>query len=198
MRRKFVFPNKGPRYGESTIRRAERYLAEKRTSPKPVVLTSKMWIFPDATIQPLDQWHWSWLQSNPGVYKKFGIAGDPASMDEGMGRKNALKVGFFRVAYEVNRGQLTIEGCNKHFHRRIKDAIFMLVLENASKIDHITVNLFNSSVSKLEKTGTEVVFRYDDHEKLNHIPFISESTYGIKLLRQLLEGVKPIVVVGEQ
>ena len=164
-----------------------------------VPLVHKMWILPDGTVQPLIKWHWSWLQANPDVYQKFRIKGDASKMDEGMGRRLALQAGFFRLNYEKGNGHLTIEGCQKFLSRKHKDAITLIVHDNAQKIDHITLNLFDPEVKRLEKTATHSIFRHRNEDKSGHIPFISDSAQG-KALRLLLknDGGRPRVTVATQ
>lgn len=205
---KSCFSNSGKLFLEqnrkAVISKIKSYIKEaaKKTKipnvPEAIPLTNKMWILPDATVQPLSQWHWSWLQTHPLVYKKFKIKGDPQKMDEGMGRKRALQAGFFRVAYELNRGQLTIEGCEKFFTKKIKDAIFMLVLDNVDAVDNMTVNLFDDEVKKLVWRGSEPLFHYSGQEKLNKLPLRESECQSFALKYILNRGFRPFVKVNEK
>lgn len=172
-----------------------KQLDEKKGTVIPdTPLTNKMWILPDGTVQPLNQWHWQWVKSNPEVAERFGVAKAiakiPAS-DENKGKPILLRAGFIRVNYESN-GNLTIEGCAKFWNNKIKGAVFMLVCDNSKKIYGITVNLFDETSKRLVKTASVQLFKYSDKEKLDHIPFVSESAHG-KALRfiRLMEGSLP-------
>lgn len=184
---------------EATKRAPKRRVAKKssaKTAYKEAPFTHKMWIFPDGTLQPLNQWHWQWLQSHPEVFKRFKAKGNLSKMNEVEGRIKALQVGFFRINYEIRDGSITIEGCRKWFTSRVKDAIFILMMDHAAKVSHITVNLFDDNVKRMEKTATTSIFRYSPQEKLDHIPFVSESSQG-KALRLIAEGGnRPHVVFG--
>lgn len=149
---------------------------------------SKMWILPSGTTVSLDAWHWQWLKSNLDVADRFEI-GDKvraiAATDEEAGRIVALKAGFFRVNYEKGNGVLTIEGCSRYWRNSIKDAVFMLVADNASSIDSISVTLFDDAIRRIEKQGCASLFSYTSADKINHIPLVSESARG-KALRIIL------------
>ena len=163
----------------------------------PVPLAHKMWILPDASVQPLTCWHWQWLQSHPSIYRKFKIQGVAAAMGEVPGRKCALRAGFFRVNYEKHDGGLTIEGCRRSLRDEIKDAVFMIVADNAPKIDRITINLFDYAVEHLDSTATAFIFRYGNKEKCDHIPLVSDSARGRALRTLLKQGGRPLVKVNE-
>lgn len=163
----------------------ERKKAKKTlTSIPDTPLTNKMWILPDGTVQPLNQWHWQWIKSHPEVAERFGVAKAiskiPAT-DENKGRPILLRAGFIRVNYEPN-GNLTFEGCSKFWNNKVKSAVFMIVCDNSPKIYGITVNLFDELAKRLVRTASASLFKYSSQEKLDHIPFVSESAHG-KALR---------------
>jgi hypothetical protein len=138
-------------------------------------LTSKMWLLPNGQLQSLDRWHWDWLLANPGVAKKFGV-NLQGNGDEDA-RLGALRRGFFRINYERNRGQLTVEGLAKFWSKTIKDTIFMLVIDNVDAIDHMSVALLNEQ-GQVVRHGASQLFSYSAEEKMEHLPLISEGRRG--------------------
>ena len=176
------------------VRRSIEKILE-RPSPKPVKLSPKMWILPNGTLQPLNQWHWSWLKTNPDVAERFKIGPQVDKIkasDEQNGRIVALKAGFFRVNYEDRGGNVTIEGCSKFWTSKIKDAVFMLVCENGKQIYGMTVTLFDDNCKRVVRTGSASLFRYKEQEKLDHIPLVSESAHGkaLRLVTALREACR--------
>lgn len=161
--------------------RLEEFAQVLRKEPeyKQITLTSKMWLLPDGTVQPLDgELHDQWLQNHHLVAQKFGISdedlfGDTA--DHQTVRIAALKRGFVRIVYERGTGALTVEALHKYYNSQARSAIFMLVADNAEMIDRMTVNLLDDTATKLMSTRSENLFNYDDKEKLNHLPESSES-----------------------
>lgn len=134
-------------------------------------LTAKMWILPDGSVKSISGWHYQWIINNKdNLTKKYGLNLDiPESEyeNEQVVRISAIKSGFFRVNYEVRNGSLTIEGLGDKFGKRIKDAIFMLVMENMEQIGYFNINLFNSKVDSLVFSKSIPLFRYNDQDKLS-------------------------------
>lgn len=129
-------------------------------------LTSKMWILPDGETKSISSWHYKWLLNNKEVAAKFGIDVSSLPDDETPVRIAAIKAGFFRVNFEMRNGSLTIEGLGNKFHKKIKDAIFMLVLENSINIGHFNIHLFNEDVTSMVLNKSIPLFKYNDDEKL--------------------------------
>lgn len=129
-------------------------------------LTAKMWILPNGEVKSINKWHYKWILDNKELAGRYGIDVDSLPDDETPVRIEAIKAGFFRVNYEVRNGALTIEGLANKFHKKIKDAIFMLVMENSGHIGYFNLNLFNEDVTSTVVSKSIPLFRYDDEEKL--------------------------------
>lgn len=134
-------------------------------------LTSKMWILPNGSVKSIGGWHYQWIMDHAEEYsKKYGldVEGVSAAPDnEQIIRIAAIKAGFFRVNYEIRNGSLTIEGCANKFNKQIKDAIFMLVMDNMNQIGYFNLNLFNDRVDGLLLSKSIPLFQYSDQEKFN-------------------------------
>lgn len=145
------------------------------TSYKSDKLTAKMWILPDGSVKSISGWHYQWIIDNrEELSRKYGLKTDdiPASYwsnsaDEQVIRIAAVKSGFFRVNYEIRNGALTIEGCANKFGKRIKDAIFMLVMENMEQIGYFNINLFNDKVDSLLISKSIPLFQYSGQDKFS-------------------------------
>jgi hypothetical protein len=115
--------------------------------------------------------------SNPGVTKRFKVdmAGmtDPDDHDQEI-RLRALRRGFVRLNYIPNNGLLVVEGNVRFWNVKVKDAVWSFVAENAGQIDNITVHVLDDD-GHVSRQGSAQLFRYDDKEKLEHLPLISES-----------------------
>ena len=136
-------------------------------------LTSKAWILPDGKLQTFGSQHYQFLLDNPGIVKSFGVK-MPANKEDDPIRHAALRAGFFRVNYEQRGGSLTIEGVKSKLTRNIKDAIIMLFVRSGEQIYSVQIALFADNMGTYE-TRSAQLFRLDDREKVNHIPFITES-----------------------
>jgi hypothetical protein len=149
-------------------------------------LTDKMWILPDGSIVPLrGLLHFEWLKANADeVFNRFGFKVDQDKQDTPL-RLDALAKGFVRINYEYGSGTLHIEAMQKYWSSKVKDTVFMLVADNASKIDSMIVSLFASN-GTVAKQAHAQLFSYRDREKLDHLPLISESSRG-KALSMLKE-----------
>jgi len=175
---------------EAKRRLTKGYIKDlKKTTPKISSfktdhLTSKMWITPDHKVVPLSSWHYRYILDNPKIQQKWGLKGLPE--DEQKVRLAALRVGFTRVNYEQRQGILTIEACSKFWTGKLKDTIFMLIADNLDSLYKIQINLLNDRGVAI-KSGYSELFRYNDAEKLEHIPMISESIEGLTL-REFLKG----------
>jgi hypothetical protein len=133
-------------------------------------LTSKMWILPDGKPISLNQWHYRWLQSNPKTAMKYGLDMKKLPDEEQPVRIAALKNGFFRVNYERNTGSMTIEGLSSKFHKKIKDAIFVIAIDNLESIDRLKLNLLDNTVTKLVRSDEVTLFTYrNDDDKLSAV-----------------------------
>jgi len=133
-------------------------------------LTSKMWILPDGKPVSLNGWHYRWILGNPKRVAKYGLDVSKMKDDEESVRKAALKAGFVRVNYEHRTGDLTIEGIKIKMHKKIKDAIFVIVMDNLSKLDRVNIVKFNDTITKVvsDKTATLFTLR-DEADKLNEL-----------------------------
>ena len=151
--------------------------AKKLNSYTTDKLTAKMWIFPDGKVQSLNLWHYRWLQANPKVAAKYGLNVAKLPDEEQPVRLAALKVGFVRVNYELRDGTITIESNVRHWTSKIKDSVFMLVADNVESIYNIRISLLDDK-GNVKKQAYAQLFQYDDKEKLDHIPFITESIKG--------------------
>lgn len=146
-------------------------------------LSDKRWILPNGDVEELgSEFHYSYLLNNRKIVKKYKI--DISSMRETPIRIEALKSGLFRVNQEKRSGQFVIEGCQKHFNRNVKDAIIELVSYTSGMINTIKINLYNDTVTSMKKTATSNVASFDKIERVEHIPFITESLP----LRELYEN----------
>lgn len=141
------------------------------TSYKSDQLTAKMWILPDGSVKSISGWHYKWIINNKDeLTRKYNLKLDIPESDyenEQIVRIATIKNGFFRVNYEVRNGSLTIEGLANKFGKRIKDAIFMLVMENMNQIGYFNINLFNDNVDSMVLSKSIPLFRYNDQEKLS-------------------------------
>lgn len=138
--------------------------------------TSKMWILPDGKVVALKgMWHYDWiLRNKAALKKKYKVDFSKLPAEEAPIRLHAINKGFFRVNYEHNGGVLTVEGVASFFTRKIKDAIFFIVLENVDYIDNINITLMNSS-GKVVKDGYAQMFMMSNEEKMDNIPLVTES-----------------------
>jgi hypothetical protein len=137
-------------------------------------LTSKGWILPNDEFVPLGaKFHHTWLQEHANeLNKKFKTKFDEnTSPDE---RVDALNKGFTRVNYERNTGTLHVETNEKFWNKRRKDTVFETVADNLDAVDNMLVNVTDDK-GKIVDTGYAKLFNYDDSEKLNHLPLISEE-----------------------
>ncbi len=147
-------------------------------------LTSKGWILPNSEFVPLQgDLHSSFLLSKADELKKaFGIDFSKypdTDANEGP-RIPALNKGFARVNYERASGTLTIEANAAHWSKATRDSIFSIVADNAAKIDNIKIALLDDKAN-IKKYDSSQLFQYDDKEKLEHIPFVSESSSGRRM-----------------
>ena len=175
------FPNQTPTEYWTTKydnRRSSTLFTEMAAFPtKTNMLRSKMWILPDGSAVSLDgNWHYRWILANKERVAKFGL--DTANLpdDEETVRIAALKKGFFRVNYEVRSGSLIIEGIQHKFNSKIKDAIFMIAMDNLNKLDRVKVTLFNDDVTAINRNRSAELFSIPtDEEKLEKIEDITSS-----------------------
>ena len=145
--------------------------------------TSKMWIRPNGEVIPISQWHSGFIEDNA---KKYGIKIKHTSDDI---RLDGINAGWFRVNYQHRSGIITFEGKDKFFNKNIKDAIFLIVADNAHNIGQINVATMNDRY-QIVKSGSSNVFNYDGMEKVEHIPYITESLMRRYKLTESLEDMK--------
>lgn len=163
-----------------TFETYKKFAAPKKTDKKdfkvkPATI-SKAWIMPNGQpVQLGGKWHHEWLQENAKeaterwwIPAKAIKSGDQQEM-----RVEALKKGFARVNLEANSGNITFE-LRADDLRKHKAAIADFVESNASAIDNISVTLFNPNVSKVADSDSAAVFRLDDKDKVNNIPFVTK------------------------
>jgi hypothetical protein len=130
-------------------------------------LTSKMWILPNGKPVSLDTWHYRWVLANKTLMAKFGLDVSKLPDDESVVRIAALKKGLFRVNYEHTNGTITFEGLKSKKNKYIKDAIFVIIMDNLKSIDRVKLNLFDDGVNKLLVVDEVPIFSYrEDEDKL--------------------------------
>jgi len=144
-------------------------------------LTSKMWLLPDGELVPISEQHYTWLKANPDICRKFGLALSRVPDDDTAIRLAALRRGFVRINY-TRDGTLTVEANTRFWDKRAQDTIFMLVADNLDEIYSMQVRALNNNGS-IVRQGYAQLFNYDDRDKLNHLPLISESRRGRALRR---------------
>jgi len=153
-----------------------------KLKPAKGTLFSKAWITPEGTpIQLGGQWHHDYLNENPGVKQKYGIPED--STDQESVRAAALKRGFARINYGVNNGVLTVEARKKDWES-LMPAVQQFAKANASKMDHMEVNLFDNAVTHVIDSDASPLFRFSDKEKMNHLPLISAPSSTVETSAQ--------------
>jgi hypothetical protein len=138
-------------------------------------LTSKMWILPDGTAKNISGWHYQWILDNRDkLQEKYGldISHLPAEYYANTGKETeiriaAIKSGFIRVNYEIRNGNLTLEGLASKYTKKIKDTVFMLILDNINDIGTININLFNDAVSSIVVNKSIPLFKYGKDEKFD-------------------------------
>jgi hypothetical protein len=131
-------------------------------------LRSKMWILPDGSVVGLDgTCHYSWILANKDRVAKFGLDTTDLPENDDAVKIVALKKGFFRVSYETRSSNLHIEGLKNKLSKRVKDAIFMIVMENVNSLNGIRVALFNDDVTEVKVNRSAQLFTLpSDEEKL--------------------------------
>jgi hypothetical protein len=157
---------------KTTIRETKT-LASYKTD----ALTAKMWIDPNGKPHNLSEWHYRWFLKNASKYS-IDVSGLPD--DESTVRKFALQKGFFRVNFEHRNASLTIEGLKKNLSRKVKDAIFALVMDNLNDIDRVKLNLFEDDFQRVDSKYAEIFSYGTDDEKI-------EALDGI--LKEVVEGL---------
>lgn len=132
--------------------------------------SSKMWISPKGELINLQMRHASFVETQkqrPEFKGKSFRKGENIRLD-------AIDAGWFRVNYEINWNNLIIEGLEKYFTSKIKDAIFMLVAENLKSIEKMEIHLLNERYKTI-KSGEVDFSSMRQKDKLDHIPLVSES-----------------------
>jgi hypothetical protein len=164
----------------SEFRRGTQFAApkegdKKNFKVKPATI-SKAWILPNGQpVQLGGKWHHDWLAENAkeATDRWWVPAAAIKSGDQQEMRVAALKNGFARVNLESNSGRITFE-LREEDLRKHKKSIADFVEANAGAIDNISVTLFNPAVSKVAKADSTAVFRLDDKDKVNNIPFVTQ------------------------
>ena len=137
---------------------------------------SKAWILPSGEVAQLGgTWHHQWLSENPKVAERYGLTVPKFDGTDTEGvREDALKKGFVRVNYSTNTGALTVEARAKDW-RRVKPAVERLAEANIGNLDRMTVHLLDEKAAKVVDSAEAKLFTYDDAEKMQHLPFITEG-----------------------
>jgi len=149
--------------------RTSKMFTEMSAFPaKNYALRSKMWILPDGAAVGLGgEWHYRWILANKARVAKFGLDTTDLPDDETTVRFAALKKGFFRVSYETRSSNLIIEGIKNKFQKQIKDAIFMIVMENINALSGIKITLFSDDITTVVSNRSAQLFTLpSDEEKL--------------------------------
>ena len=151
---------------DGVISEAYKKVSDYRTDNR----TSKMWVSPKGEVFNLTggMWHHNFIEQNAKKYKiKIKHKGEDMRLD-------GINAGWFRVNYETNSGDLTIEGKRKYYIGKIKDALFGVIKRNLNSISTVFLTLFDDNLN-IDSHGKANLFPYDGEEKLEHIPFITES-----------------------
>ena len=106
-----------------------------RTTPK----NCKAWINPENEIIPLNSFHFEYFRDFPQIAAKYGVK----FRDEQTTRLDALRVGFVRVNYERNGGEVIIE--SMRWNRALRNLLDSLIFENEDSIDFARIRIFNKS-----------------------------------------------------
>ena len=151
------------------LRPKDLFLEMKNVSTyKTDALTSKMWILPDGKVVSLGEWHYRWVMANKARLAKYGLDVTKLPDDETAVRVASIKAGLFRVNYEHGNGSITIEGLKNKKNRLVKDAIFVIVMENLNAIDRVKITLFDDHAKKVIQSDEVAIFSYHtDEEKLS-------------------------------
>ncbi len=96
--------------------------------------TRKWWITPENRVISLSTLHYEYFR-DPSIAEKYQIV----FRDEETTRLDALRVGFIRVNYECNGGQLTVE--SMRWDRNLRKLVDGFVLDNAEAIDLARIHL---------------------------------------------------------
>lgn len=147
------------------LKRIGLYETKKLADYKTTPLTAKMWILPDGKTVALNAWHYQWLLDNPAVVAKYGLDLSNLPKEETPIRIAAIKTGFFRVNFEYKNGQLTIEGVRRNYTRKIKDAIFVLLMDNVKSIDRFKLTLTDENVTSVVSNKSVDLFTYGSEEE---------------------------------
>jgi len=150
----------------------EAYFTEGRVTDGG--MTQKSWILPNGDIKSFgSEFHYSFLLNNPSISKKHKI--DMSSGKENPIRISAIKNGLFRVNYEVRSSNVVFEGLMSRLNKNIKDGIIEFVGTLRKPINNITIRLFNDDVTKILVDKTSFVGTYDNVERVDHIPMVTEG-----------------------
>lgn len=143
-----------------------------------IAIRSRMWILPEGSVQPATAWNSQWLQPNKAVAGKFQIPLAVLRSNDSGGRKIALQRGFVCVGYQSISRRLWIEGLRRCWTPKVKDAVFVLIMKHAHKIDNVCVRMFDDGVKRVMAKAEASFVGYGAQEKLAQIPFVSESPRG--------------------
>lgn len=137
---------------------------------------AKAWILPSGEpIQLGEIWHHQWLANNPEVAAKYKLEVPPFEGGDAEGvREAALKAGFARIHYTRNSGRFLVEARARDW-RKIKPTVERMVESNLDAIDNMTVTLLDETAGRVVDSQSAKLFNYDDAEKLQHLPFITEG-----------------------
>lgn len=134
------------------------------------VRTSKIWISPKGEVitLPSGTWHHNYIEQNA---KKFRIKIKHKGEDV---RLDGLSAGWVRVNYDRISGDMVIEALSKYFSQTIKDAIFGILKKNLNDLNLVSITLFDDSFNVVRQASSNM-YMYDGEEKMEHVPFITES-----------------------
>lgn len=140
---------------------------------------SKAWILPNGKVEQLGgMYHHHWLAEHAdgiAAAKKYGITVPPFEGQDMDGpREDALRKGFVRVNYNSTNGLLQIEARAKDWAKQ-KGQVQQIAESNIEGIDKMKVSLLDDKGTTLEDSKIASLFEYDDKDKLEHLPFISEG-----------------------
>lgn len=108
--------------------------------------TAKAWILPDGRPIAIDRWHYEWILANRDLAASFGIDLEGIPLEETPVRVAAVRAGFFRLNYQIRDGQLTVEGLASRLTAALREALFVVLVENLEQLGAVHIHLFDDHV----------------------------------------------------
>jgi len=111
--------------------------------------TAKAWIVPDGQAISIDRWHYEWILANRDLAASFGVDLEGIPPEETPVRVAAVRAGFFRLNYQLRDGHLTVEGVAFRLTTAVREALFVVLLENLAQLGAVSIHLFDANVLKV-------------------------------------------------